>query len=690
MGDYRTGYLALIHAAEVDPKHTAAQTKLAEVIGSNAASTRDTDVLKEAEQRVQSVLAVVPGSPEALGALGITEYLLGKPDEAVKHLEAALEKFPKHLQSAKVLAVIKLNGKDFAGAEAVLKKVAEQPPQSAEAYVALGRFYALYRRAPEAEAAYKRAIALDPKDGVALLDLVRLQFWMGRKEDAEKTLLALSQLPDKRYRGLRGIYMFEQGNRDHAMKEFERQVREDPDDREAFQRLTTAYFLTNRLPDAEKAIDAALKKNPKNADALLQRSRLNILSARFAEAETDLDRVLKIVPNSAAAHFLLARIYQSRGLERTGRDQLGLAVQYDPSFLAARLELARLWTASGAAKSALQLLDQTPQDQAQSLPVILERNWALLKLGERVRLRKSLDSALAMYRGAPDLLLQDGMLKLQTRDLAGSRKSFTQVLAVRPQSATAVDALAKSYLLEKQPSAALQTVERQAAQQSSSAAIQGLLGEWLAGNKRFDEARKAFQKAIEAAPGTTHYRIEAGFVEIAAGKLDDARRILQAVPRSPDATLICELGLAQVEEKSGAPLVAIPHYRKALEVDADNVPALNGLAYNLASWTSDLDEALKYAERAKELAANDIYVEDTIGWVYFRKGFYAKALDHLQSAVSKGGMPVPKYHLAMAYFRTGDTQRGMRLLEEARRVDPNLPESALAQKLLADLVNRKN
>jgi tetratricopeptide (TPR) repeat protein len=233
MGDYRTGYLALIHATELDPKHASAQAKLAEIIGSNAGSTRDPEVLKEAEQRVQSALAIVPDNADALGALGITEYLLGKPDDAVKHLEAALEKFPKHLQSAKALAVIKLNQKDFAGAEQVLKNVANQRPPSAESQLALGRFYLLNRRAPEAEAAFRRAIDINPNYALALLDFAQLQLSLGHKADAEKALAALSALPDPQYRGLYPIFLFEQGRRDEALKEFERQANAAPNDREA-------------------------------------------------------------------------------------------------------------------------------------------------------------------------------------------------------------------------------------------------------------------------------------------------------------------------------------------------------------------------------------------------------------------------------------------------------------------------
>ena len=90
MGEFQTAYQSLLKATEIDPKHMKAQQKIAEVIASSVSNTRDPQQLQEAEKRVRSVLAIVPDSPEALSALGLTEYSLGKPEEAVKHLEAAL------------------------------------------------------------------------------------------------------------------------------------------------------------------------------------------------------------------------------------------------------------------------------------------------------------------------------------------------------------------------------------------------------------------------------------------------------------------------------------------------------------------------------------------------------------------------------------------------------------------------
>ena len=53
------------------------------------------------------------------------------------------------------------------------------------------------------------------------------------------------------------------------------------------------------------------------------------------------------------------------------------------------------------------------------MAVVVARNWALLQLRNFDELRKSVKIGLAAERN-PELLLQDGMLKISDRDFAGA------------------------------------------------------------------------------------------------------------------------------------------------------------------------------------------------------------------------------------------------------------------------------
>jgi tetratricopeptide (TPR) repeat protein len=142
--------------------------------------------------------------------------------------------------------------------------------------------------------------------------------------------------------------------------------------------------------------------------------------------------------------------------------------------------------------------------------------------------------------------------------------------------------------------------------------------------------------------------------------------------------------MAEIELQAGNSAAAIAQYRKVLEKDSRNVMALDNLAYLLANQANQPDEALKYAQEAKELAPYDPAVDDTLGWVYYRKGLYPMAKERFEGAVAKEPNAVRRYHLAMTYFKSGDRPRGTAQLNQALKMDASLPEAAAAQRVAAE------
>ena len=95
--------------------------------------------------------------------------------------------------------------------------------------------------------------------------------------------------------------------------------------------------------------------------------------------------------------------------------------------------------------------------------------------------------------------------------------------------------------------------------------------------------------------------------------------------------------------------------------------ALNNLAYHLANDTRQFDEALKIAQHAKELAADNAVVDDTIGWAFYQKGLYQSAVKQFEEAVATGPTARRKYHLRWRILKPA-TREHARLGNGARRV----------------------
>jgi tetratricopeptide (TPR) repeat protein len=659
---------ALRRATELNPKHFQAQLKLAGIM----AATRDKTLVQEASSRLEAVLANSPDNAEASDTLAVAEWKLGQPEDAARRIEETLRKFPDRLQSSVALARMKLTRKDLAGAEEVLKQAVASAPQSPQAALALGQLYWISQQPDKAEAQMNQVLRLDPKNGPALVGLGAIQVSAHRMDEAERTYQRLAALPDKEFNYLHALFLFQTGQRDAALAEFVKLARADPDDRGARSRLLAAYAAIGKIPEAQTLLAEALKRHPKDADALFQRAELYLKAGNARGAEMDLKEVIDLKPDSAQAHFVLAEVYSVTGSKELRRQELNEAVRLDRNMIAARLALARLFVASNEAKSALDLLDQTPPQQKALLEVVVERNWALLAAGNIKELRSVLDVALKTST-SPDLLVQDAILKMRGSDFVGAQTGADAVLARNPEDVRAARIAADSYVAQKQPQKALARLSELAQSHPKSAPLQDLLGQWYLTHGKLPEARQAFESAKAADPGFVQSDLALASVDQSEHHTDAARQRLIAILATDPKNIPALTMLARIEGDAGNRAESIQRYRAILDIDSTNLFALNNLAYTLA--LDNPDEALKYAQQAGEIAPDNAFVEDTLGWVYYRKGIYRTAVGYLQKAVAKQPTPRREFHLGMSYLKIGEPDLGRSTVRAALQKDPSLAKT---------------
>jgi len=672
--NYPRALAAFNETLSLNPKHTGAQLRAAQLL----ASVDDPDTLKDAQQRLKALVADTPQNADALHALGLTELKLNQPSDAVQHLEAALVFAPQDLVGAFTLAQAKLRQNDMKGAEQVLHKACLDSPKSADALVILGRFYAFQSRFSEAEDQFHRALALAPKSGEALFNLALLENQLGRKQEAEQNFKRLSAFADENLKPLYGLYLFQEGRQNEAIREFERVAKSDPENRAARSRLIAAYQIANRTPEAFKVLNAVLKSNPSDLDALLERSELFLASKKFDDAETDLNRVLHNKSDSAEAHFALAKLNLARGNTLTYRQELDEVLRLNPLLLPVRVELAKSLLADNA-RAALTVLESAPPLQKNAIPIIEERNWAWLGIGNTTQAREGVNQGLALSR-TPDLLLQDAILKMAAQRYAEARISLKEALEKAPDDIRLLRVLAGSYAAEKQIPAALAEVRAHAAAHPKSSEIKYFLGNLLLETGNQAEAKQAFSEAVRLNPGQTPAVMELARMDLKQANWTDAKQQLTNILSSAENPQ-ARLWLGMLEESMGNHSAAMVDFRKVTEADPDNAIAWNNLAYLLTDYLHQNDEALKAAQKAMELAPDNPDIQDTLGWTLYQKGLYQNAVTQLQSAVAKGGGARPEYHLAMAYLKTGQGSLGRTTLEAALHKNPGLLEARLAQEL---------
>jgi tetratricopeptide (TPR) repeat protein len=676
LGGFQQAAAELYKATELDPKNAKAQLLLAELL----AGSSNKELVEDAYKRAAAVSGAAPDDAEALTTLALTELRLGQPEDAERDALKALEKAPASLKSSMLLVAIKLGQRDLAGAEQTLKQAVVEAPKSAEPLLALGRFYRGLRRFPEAEARFQDAVQIDPKNGQALVDLAALETATGKKQQAEDTYRKAAALPGRQFKAVHALFLMADNRQDAAIAELKNLYSKDPNDRDLRNLLVRAYLTTKRIQDATNLLTAVIAKNSKDVDALMQRAAIHLEQRQFDDAQKDLLPVFSLKPDLGEAHYFLAKVRRGQGNASGYRAELEEAVRRDPRLLAARLEMVSLLLASNTPQAAMELIDQTPPDQRRNLPVLIQRTGVLLANGRLGEAEKNIAAGLNMGRN-PELLVLDALAKLQRKDTAAARKSLEEALSQNPENLRALELLVSTYSAQKQMDAAIAKVQEYLAKRPQSAVLLQLLGSlYLAGGQP-DRARTVFLAAKSADPKATGVDLRLAQLDVAQNRLDEAKATLTLLLASEGGNSAARILLAEVEERTGNDAAAIDHYRKVLANDSKNVTALNNLAYLLSNEMKS-DEAIGYAQQAKELAPDNMTVEDTLGWVYYRKGLYSSAVPHLEAAVAKAPSARRKYHLAMAYLKVGDRQRGVTVLEQAVMMDPKLPEAQEARQVL--------
>ncbi len=138
---------------------------------------------------------------------------------------------------------------------------------------------------------------------------------------------------------------------------------------------------------------------------------------------------------------------------------------------------------------------------------------------------------------------------------------------------------------------------------------------------------------------------------------------------------------ALVAEKADRLDLAESDLRAIIEREPSNAQALNALGYTLADRTERFEEALGYIERALQVEPADAAIIDSMGWVQFRMGNHALAVEHLRKALSLIDDPEIAAHLSEVLWQMGNKSDALNVLESALQAHPK-------HKVLMDVMKR--
>lgn len=119
---------------------------------------------------------------------------------------------------------------------------------------------------------------------------------------------------------------------------------------------------------------------------------------------------------------------------------------------------------------------------------------------------------------------------------------------------------------------------------------------------------------------------------------------------------------------------AFTYYRKAIDLDPNNLLALNNFAYYLAENNRDLDQAERYASICVRANPDNYTAVDTYAWIFFKKKDYVKAKEWIDQALKSDDESEQVEildHAGDIYYMNQLPEEAMDFWQRALKLDPD-------------------
>jgi len=671
---------------------------------------------EELEQAVASADAILAKEPtrwEAMLLRARALAALGKVDEAGASFEAAVKAAPAEPAPLLFHANYLRQAGHLPEAEAAFTKLTEILP-SFPSWAALGAFYASQGRDADAEAAYRKGIAVakpeertnatsafasflmarerpqdaeqvlrdalaaEPQNLELIYALARFYHAAGRTADADRMIdeATRAKPDDVAPLLLLSSYRGRIGDLAGALEAAERALVVAPDNSLAKLRRAEVLIDTGfRDKDDEKisqgsaVVDAVLAKEDGKPEGLFVLAKVDMARNRWDDAIAALRRAVDSRPDWAQAHFLLGSALFFQGDAAGARNEVARAIELDPNSADSYKMLARIHARLGdhalAVEAGERALARDPADTA--LPVTIAQS-----LVHERRFDEALGRLLAIpeaKRGSEGNFAI-GRVYTFREEYDKARKYLNLALEASPGNSEVLAALVQVDSHDGRLEESFARIRAARDANPNDASLHALFGEMSLGARRPADAETAFRRAIELDPNNMRAYTDLATMLVGAGRgpeaIDTYQRALQQQPKSGTLHLL----LGSLLEADGRLEEAMEHYSTAIEIDPDLAVAKNNLAYLMAERGKDLDRALDLAQEAKAKLPDNPNAADTLGWVLYKKNVPAAAIGYLREAV--GGLapgdpylPLVRHHLALALEANQERDQAIESLEQA-------------------------
>jgi len=186
------------------------------------------------------------------------------------------------------------------------------------------------------------------------------------------------------------------------------------------------------------------------------------------------------------------------------------------------------------------------------------------------------------------------------------------------------------------------------------------------------EAARALLQQAEVRNDDDRAKLTVGEAQLLrdAGRLDDALRMVADALELNKNNIDLLYEHAMLAERAKQFDLMERELRKLIKVAPDNQHAYNALGYSFADRNVRLQEAFDLISKANQIAPNDPYILDSLGWVEFRLGRLEQALKTLQRAYEIKADAEIAAHLGEVMWKMGRQDEAKKLWRSANDKDP--------------------
>jgi len=676
-GDRNGAYREYVRAADLLPRDDAAQVRAGQM---NLAAGQ----FEEARSRANKAVEINSKNVQAYILLGNALAGVKDYDAAAAEVQRAIELDPNRSLSFAALGGVRLLQGDRSNAEDSFKRAVAADPKLPQARVALANFYWLSGRVDDAEQTLKDGIALSPREPALNRALAYLYVSTGRQAQAEQPLKVVAEdTKETSARLALASYYADARKTADAIRILDELSAEPATATLGKTRKSALLFAEGKKAEAYALIDEALRKEGADTATLMTK-------AEFLTVDKKLDDALKIAetaisgnPGSLLAHYGKARIQVARGARDDAIAEYNEVLKLRPRLPIAQAALANLYLAAGRPDDALR--------EAQAALAVNPSNGDAMLVQVRVLLGKRnvtaakppLTRLATAYPKSPVVQAQLGVLHALENDRPGARKSFEQALAMDPANEEALMGLVGMDLSEQNARAARTRIESAVAKRPDNVGVLLVAARAYATMMDKPLAEKTLKRAIDVSPSTYEAYDLLGRLYASEGRAADAinefNKLVERQPNSVAAHTMIGV-LLEIENKRDE---ARKRYEQVLALDSRSPVAANNLAWIYAETGGNLDLALQLAQTAKEQLPDTPEVDDTIGWIYYKKGIQTLAIASFRASVDKDPKNATyQTHLGLAYAKNGDMLKARETLGNALKADPNAHGADEARKVL--------